>query len=652
MAEIMQHLTALADEIGPRPATSDAESRAAAYIESVFVARGLEPEVQEFDAPRTYSWAFVIYHILTIAAAVAAGIKPDLAFVAWIALGVSAFVALTMWLDLDTRAWGLTRIMPKGPSQNVIARHIPKARRGEKLKKVVIVAHYDSARASLAFSPGMVRQFPITFMLMKACTFLTPVLIFAMITPWTTKADPYLWYATMVVSAYLLIPMLINIQREIMMPFVDGANDNASGVAAMLGVLHNLVSEPDAARFVTSQFAPVRRGPEAAIDADVVPDGALLSYSPAGSRDTSSELPDDFRWAQPGGEPAREPQRGQGLLEFETIEFAALSDEQIRAHRDTAHPSAPAPAPAPRPEPERPRRPSAPLSDFADGVLDDDEPPARPRASISTGPDTLVGMGEVPGTGKVDMGAAQEGGRKKRGLFAGLGLGKKKRDEDHDVKGWLGVDDGFDARKAGKDIGSWDNFGKDDADDPDGIGWKGGWAGDDPIGDDDFSANEAARIRKRVTETVDRDFAEKEVWFVATGAEEVGTVGMQAFLKEYGDDMRDALIINLDNVGAGQLSWVTSEGMARRYRANQRIIGLAKRCSREKEILIKPRAYKGLSTDATPALARGYKALTLMAFDNSGLPFNWHWKTDTSENIEPEVVERVTELVTAMIREA
>ena len=61
MAEIMQHLTALADEIGPRPATSDAESRAADYITSVFVARGLEPETHEFDSPRTYSWAFVIY---------------------------------------------------------------------------------------------------------------------------------------------------------------------------------------------------------------------------------------------------------------------------------------------------------------------------------------------------------------------------------------------------------------------------------------------------------------------------------------------------------------------------------------------------------------------------------------------------------------
>lgn len=153
MAETMQHLSALADEIGPRPATSDAESRAASYVESVFVARGLEPEVQEFDAPRTYSWASAIYHLLSIVSAVCAGQWLLGGRLVWPAVALSAIVAFVLWLDLDTR-WGLTRILPKGPSQNVIARHVPKQRRGEKLKKVVIVAHYDSARASLASSPG------------------------------------------------------------------------------------------------------------------------------------------------------------------------------------------------------------------------------------------------------------------------------------------------------------------------------------------------------------------------------------------------------------------------------------------------------------------------------------------------------------------
>ena len=405
------------------------------------------------------------------------------------------------------------------------------------------------------------------------------------------------------------------------MPFVAGAGDNASGVAAMLGVFHNLVPEPDSSRFVTAQFpaATVRRSPEAAHDAGVVPEGSLLSYTPAGGRDTSTDLPEDFAWAEPDGQPSPQPQRGQVRLpEFETIEFSAVGGDS---------------APSRKPAPERGRS-------LDSGWADD--------AAEGLGSTGSLGVGEPART--MDPRPEQP---PKRGILGGLGLGRKKKDENADVKGWLGVDDEFDARKVGKEIGSWDSFKNGDEDeDDDGFGWKGGWAGDDPIEDGEFAANEAARIRRRVTEMVDRDLVEKEVWFVATGAEEVGTVGMQAFLAQYGEELRDALFINLDNVGAGQLSWVTSEGMARRYRANARLVGLAKRVSRENEILVKPRAYKGLSTDATPALARGFKAMTIMAFDSAGLPVNWHWKTDTSDQIEPEVVERATELVTAMIREA
>ncbi|NTU71254.1 MAG: Zn-dependent exopeptidase M28 [Coriobacteriia bacterium] len=621
MAEMMQHLTALADEIGPRPATTDAEHRAAAYVESVFVARGVEPEIQEFDAPRTYSWAYVIYHLLTIVSAVCAG--------AWLlggklmpaAVALSALSAVMMFLDLDTR-WGISSILPKGPSQNVIARHVPKARRNEKLKKVIVVAHYDSARSSLAFSPGMVGQFGVTFTLMKTCTFLVPMLLLiaALPLPIPTAVKTYIWYAAVAASAYLVIPMLINIHRELAMPFVAGAGDNASGVAAMLGVFHNIVPEPDSSRFVTSQFTATRHSEDVAREAGVVPEGAALSYS---SGSSESLLPDDFDWADSGSQipsaPSAPPARARARLpEFETIEFGAVG------------------SPAPTP----PSRSSAPTRSLDSDWADD--------AAEGLGATGTLGMAEPPRT--MDPTPEQP---PKRGLFSGLSFGRKKKDEP-DVKGWLGVDDEFDARKAGKDIGSWDNFGAEGEgdDDTDGFGWKGGWAGDDPIEDVEFAANEAARIRRRVTEMVDRDLFEKEVWFVATGAEEVGTVGMQAFLAQYGEEVRDALIINIDNVGAGQLSWVTAEGMIRRYRASARLVGLARRVSREQEILVKPRVYKGLSTDATPALARGYKAMTIMAFDSKGLPVNWHWKTDTSSEIEPEVVERATELVTSMIRDA
>ncbi len=73
--------------------------------------------------------------------------------------------------------------------------------------------------------------------------------------------------------------------------------------------------------------------------------------------------------------------------------------------------------------------------------------------------------------------------------------------------------------------------------------------------------------------------------------------------------------------------------------------------SREDEILVKGREYKGLSTDATPALARGFKAMSIMAFDINGRLPNWHWHTDTTDNVQPENIDNVVRLVTGMIRE-
>lgn len=612
MSELIEYVRTLTDEIGPRPATSDSEHRAAEWLERVFASRGLETEMQTFDSVRTYSWAYVVYHLLTMASAFAAGFRPDLA---WPAVAVSAIVAFFLWTDLDTR-WGLTRLMRKGPSQNVIARHVPRARRGEKLRKIVIVAHYDSARASLAFAPGMVKNFPTTFGLVKASTLLTPVLILAIALPFTAAAQPYLWYATMAVAAYLLVPTLINVHRELFMPFVDGANDNASGVAAMIGVMERLVPAPDADSLLTTGFPTVRRDIDTALDAGVVGSDVDLHYAPAvAPRSEPEPLPADFSWAEP--EPERVSEGGQGVLEFDTIEFAAVGEHSPR-------PFGPEPA-----------------------VDETPAPAAATPSRMDVLPADIAGYDPVDSTPARPVRSSRE--KRKGGLFGAFGKKSAQGDEPAPTD-WLGVGDDFDARKAGREIGTWEKF--DEADDEDGFGWKGGWAGDDPIGDPEFAASEARRIRQRVTESIDRELTEKEVWFVATGAEEVGTIGMQAFLRDHGHELRDALIINIDGCGAGHLYWASAEGMARRYRASARLVGLARRISRETETLIKPRVFKGLSTDATPALARGYKALSILALNDHGVPVNWHWKSDISAELDPELIEKTAEFVAAMVREA
>ena len=578
----MAHLHVLADDIGPRPATTDAEAHAADYIEAVFAARGLDVERQEFNTPRTTSWAFAVYYLLVIAAAVGAHFTVTF----WPALVVSVLVAVVMWFDLDTK-WGLSSLMLKGPSQNIVARHVPKARRGERLRRVVIVAHYDSAKASLAFSPALAKNHGLWVGLTKAAVVLVPITVAASAFPATEAAQPWLWYATLAVAAYLLAPLFVAVHRQLFARPVDGANDNATGVATMLGVMETVVPEPEAG-FVPKPVAR-RHGDTISTGSEQAVDDELLSYSPSEAPETAgSALPDDFSWADAT---AGQPARGQRMLEFDTIEFDAVGGPARMPDRSRIPDSDPEAA-------------TDPLGDT--GSMFADEPPPR-------SPDRSRGRTESG------------------------------------VSGWLGLADDFDARRAGRKIGTWDNF--DETDDDDDFGLKGGWAGDDPIGDPDFAGNEAARIRRRVTEAVDREYQEKEVWFVATGAGEVGARGMRAFLKEYEEDLRDAVIINVEGVGAGALYWVTAEGVARRYRSDRRLVSLAKRVSRENNLLVRPRAYKGPVTDATAALARRYRAISVMGFDVGGRIPDRHWYTDTSENVAPELVELASAFVAAMVRD-
>ena len=625
MGALISHVEHLSETIGPRPATTDAEQRAAGYIREAFEAHGLTAELQEFDSPRTYSWAYVIYHALTIAAAVASVLP------AWrlSALAVGAVTAIVFWLDLNTR-WGLTSLMPKGPSQNVIARHIPRAGRGERVAKVVIVAHYDSARASLAFSPGMVKNFAATFGLMKFCTFAVPVLIALRFVPYASRLEPWAWYATLVPAAYLLVPLLIDVHRELFLKYTPGANDNASGVAALLGLLDRLVPEHEAAQPLTREAA-IPHTEVDAWEADVVPEGSMLTYSPVAAPAPAPALDawadDDISW-------------DTGVIVTGQTSLGLDSYAQAIKAKDEA-------ASRPAEDDDRSARlfgsaPAAPRvrADADPGFdVDFDDAPVRPSESAQggeTAPFTPVGAEESP---------RQSDERNRRGLFGAAR--KEPSSERHGVREWLGLGD-FDARDKGKTIGSWENFSNDEEDE---TGWKGGSVGVESIDDPDFAASVAARIRRRVTMNVDRELTEKEIWFVATGAEEVGAFGMKAFLKEFGPDLRDAAIINLDNIGSGSLTYVTREGMARHYDSDRRLLSAARRAVREADLPIRGHEYRGLSTDATPALARGYHAMSVMAFDVNGRLPNWHWATDTAENVSEANLETAVEFVTALIKE-
>ncbi len=134
-----------------------------------------------------------------------------------------------------------------------------------------------------------------------------------------------------------------------------------------------------------------------------------------------------------------------------------------------------------------------------------------------------------------------------------------------------------------------------------------------------------------------------EVWFLATGCEEVNLVGMAAFMRahQYEINKDTTYILNFDNLGSGSLKYVTGEGMLKVYPSSSELICIAERLASEDEFKdVKPHIYRLASLDALVASSRGYKALSLMGLGESGGIAHWHWPTDTIENVDFELAEQ------------
>lgn len=368
---IREDLLKLAVEIGPRGACTAAEGRAARFIRKRFEERGLETRTQEFFCINTYSYLYMIY----LAVAVACAFLSYWLWFVYFAAPLAVVTAVLFALDLETFPM-LSRLLPHRLSRNVIG-EIP-----SETGKVglVVVAHYDSAKAALSFHPRLVKNFRLSFSMMIGGMLAVAALTLAnfVVKLATGSANIWVWIATIVVGTYLVVPFVFMAHRERSMDYTPGANDNASGVAAMLALMDK------------------------------------------------------------------------------------MSEDESR------------------------------------------------------------------------LGGAV---------------------------------------------------------------------------------------------------------FVATGAEEVGTAGMLEFLKADGERVKDALFINLDNLGSGHLCFIDEEGMLIPHESDPVLLWLSDKVVEKKRFPIWRSGYRLLSTDATPALARGYRAMSVMAFDDEGLLPNWHWETDTVDNVDMSNIE-------------
>jgi len=215
-----------------RGATTKEERRAAEILRQNLASMNISAEFETFKATTSYSWEVILFSLTMIAGLL---VSPALS-----KLG-TALVLLGFWSYVRHfmgRSTIFTPFIPKKKSQNVVA-HIS-AKRSD-AKNIVLMAHYDSARASAVFAPSMVKNFRQSFLLN---TYIGAVSII-----WAYLGEYWgmtLWFKLICLAFSIVhvINAIIHIHREIFHKFVPGINDNASGVAAILGVLENLQKQP------------------------------------------------------------------------------------------------------------------------------------------------------------------------------------------------------------------------------------------------------------------------------------------------------------------------------------------------------------------------------------------------------------------------
>ncbi len=143
------------------------------------------------------------------------------------------------------------------------------------------------------------------------------------------------------------------------------------------------------------------------------------------------------------------------------------------------------------------------------------------------------------------------------------------------------------------------------------------------------------------------------VVLLMTGCEEAGLLGSQAFVR--GRDTSGWLFLNFDSLGGpATLRYLRREGVIDKWDADPGLIAaaaaIAERCP---DLDLEPTDDPaGLTYDTSVVLARGGRALTLSAQDET-IP-NLHLPSDTYENLDPHVIGRALktgrELIAAVDR--
>jgi hypothetical protein len=154
------------------------------------------------------------------------------------------------------------------------------------------------------------------------------------------------------------------------------------------------------------------------------------------------------------------------------------------------------------------------------------------------------------------------------------------------------------------------------------------------------------------TELAERPVEGLRVLLVSTGSEEGFMEGMQAFARRHFRSLppERTHVVCVDTVGSPHLTLIEGEGMLRMRDYPDDFKQLVADCARETGVEL----WRGLrlrnATDGLIALRAGYPTTAIGSVTRLKVPANYHWPSDTAENVDHASVGDAVTLCTAIAR--
>ena len=142
------------------------------------------------------------------------------------------------------------------------------------------------------------------------------------------------------------------------------------------------------------------------------------------------------------------------------------------------------------------------------------------------------------------------------------------------------------------------------------------------------------------------------VLLVSAGSEETFQEGIRAWgRRHFGSLPREhTSFVTIDMVGSPELSLIEGEGPIWMEDYDERLRELTAECAAAEGIDLRRKLRSRTSTDGVIPMRAGYPTMLLSSVEAWKAPSNYHWPTDTPENVDYDTVDDALRVVEALVR--